>query len=62
MADEIKLEHLNDNSWSALLRKLREENEDPSKGGCVLFLGPEALISNTLNERATCRRTAPPSQ
>lgn len=57
MADEIKLEHLNDNSWSALLRKLREENEDPSKGGCVLFLGPEALISNTLNEQQSGCKT-----
>lgn len=57
MADEIKLEHLNDNNWSALLRKLREENEDPSKGGCVLFLGPEALISNTLNEQQNGYKT-----
>lgn len=57
MADEIKLEHLNDNNWSALLRKLREENEDPSKGGCVLFLGPEALISNTLTGQQSGYKT-----
>jgi hypothetical protein len=46
MPKKLDFEELTDNNWTAILRKLRKTKENSSKGGCVIFLGPEALISN----------------
>lgn len=45
MPEKLVFKELTENNWTAVLLKLRETEKDPSKGGCALFLGPEALIS-----------------